>query len=185
MCFHHARAAARTGERGDLVLLAEQDRSRWDHALIAQGFVHLRGAMSSTGLTPLHIEAGIASVHAGARRFEDTDWAALSRYYDTLLELKPTAVVRLNAAIACAYAMGPATGLTQLDALAGTARLTHYALYHAARGDLLLKLGRAAHAGDSLRRALECPVNGAERDYLTRRLLACEALAPATPAQVA
>jgi len=73
----------------------------------------------------------------------------------------------------------------QLDALAGTARLTHYALYHAARGDLLLKLGRAAHAGNSLRRALECPVNGAERAYLTRKLLACEAPAPATPAQVA
>jgi RNA polymerase sigma-70 factor (ECF subfamily) len=185
MCFHHARAAARTGERGDLVLLAEQDRSRWDHALIAQGFVHLSGAMSSTGLTPLHIEAGIASVHAGARRFEDTDWAALSRYYATLLELKPTAVVRLNAAIACAYATGPATGLTQLDALAGSARLTHYALYHAARGDLLLKLGRTALAGDSLRRALECPLNGAEREYLTRKLLACEAPAAATPAQVA
>src|SRR5438094_55847 len=82
MCFHHARAAARTGERGDLVLLAEQDRSRWDHALIAQGFVHLRGAMSSSALTPLHLEAGIASVHAGARRFQDTDWAALARYYD-------------------------------------------------------------------------------------------------------
>src|SRR5205814_9205602 len=137
MCFHHARAAARTGERGDLVLLAEQDRSRWDHALIAQGFVHLRGAMSSSALTPLHLEAGIASVHAGARRFQDTDWAALSRYYSTLLELKPTAVVQLNAAIACAYAHGPAAGLTQLDALAGTERLTHYALYHAARGDLL------------------------------------------------
>src|SRR5437762_2486770 len=134
---------ARLAERGDLVLLAEQDRSRWDHALIAQGFVHLRGAMSSSALTPLHLEAGIASVHAGARRFQDTDWAALSRYYDTLLELKPTAVVQLNAAIACAYANGPATGLTQLDALAGRARLTHYALYHAAGGGLLLKRGRA------------------------------------------
>ena len=102
----------------------------------------------------------------------------------TLLELKPTAVVQLNAAIACAYANGPATGLTQLDALAGSARLTHYALYHAARGDLLLKLGRAAHAGDSLRRALECPVNGAERAYLTRKLLACEAPGAAAPAQL-
>src|SRR5437879_10500899 len=140
---------------------SEQYCTFCDHGLIAHGFAHRRCAMSSTALTPLHLEAGIASVHAGARRFEDTDWAALSRYYDTLLELKPTVVVRLNAAIACAYATGPATGLTQLDALAGTARLTHYALYHAARGDLLLKLGRAAHAGNSLRRALECPVNGA------------------------
>jgi RNA polymerase sigma-70 factor (ECF subfamily) len=134
--------------------------------------------MSSKALTALHIEAGIASVHAGAASFEDTDWAALTRYYDTLLELKPTAVVRLNAAIACAYARGPAVGLARLDALEGTARLSGYALYHASRGDLLLKLGRRTEAADALRRALECPLNGAERDYLSRRLAASEAVAP-------
>jgi RNA polymerase sigma-70 factor (ECF subfamily) len=75
-------------------------------------------------------------------------------------------------------------GLTQLEALAGNARLTHYALYHAARGDLLLKLGRAAQAGESLRRALECPVNGAEREYLTRKLRSCEAPAQAALARL-
>jgi RNA polymerase sigma-70 factor (ECF subfamily) len=88
-------------------------------------------------------------------------------------------VVQLNAAIACAYANGAAAGLGQLEGLAGSARLTGYALYHAARGDLLLKLGRPAQARESLQRALECPVNGAERAYLTRKLHACEAPAQA------
>lgn len=172
MCFHHARAAARTAEGGDLILLAEQDRGRWDQALIARGFTHLHAAMSTDTLTALHLEAGIASVHAGTPSFEETDWHALTRYYEGLVELKPTPVVRLNAAIVCAYAQSPAAGLEQLDALAGEGQLSRYALYHAARGDLLAKLGRPAEAAAALGRALKCPVNGAERDYLTRRLRA-------------
>ena len=175
ICFHHARAAARTGETGDLVLLADQDRSLWDHALIAHGFAHLESAMSADALSALHVEAGIASVHAGAPSFEATDWASLTGYYRTLLEVKPTAVVQLNAAIACAYADSPARGLEELDALEDDARLTHYALYHAARADLLLKLNRGTDAADALRRALGCPLNGAERACLTRRLRTCEA----------
>jgi RNA polymerase sigma-70 factor (ECF subfamily) len=98
-----------------------------------------------------------------------------------LLEVKPTAVVQLNAAIACAYAEGPTRGLEQLDALSEDARLTHYALYHAARGDLLMKLERTAAAAAALKRALECPLNGAERSYLTKRLRACEAPALVPP----
>jgi RNA polymerase sigma-70 factor, ECF subfamily len=170
MCFHHARAAARTGPAGDLILLAEQDRSRWDAALIARGFGHLRAAMRSHELSALHLEAGIASVHAGARSFEETDWQQLARCYETLLKLKPTPVVRLNAAIVTAYAVNAATGLAGLDALEGEKKLEHYAPYHAARGELLTKLGREAEAAAALERALECPVNGAEREYLTRNL---------------
>jgi RNA polymerase sigma-70 factor, ECF subfamily len=177
MCFHHARAAARTSEAGDLVLLAEQDRSRWDGALLARGFAHLKAAMSAQELSALHLEAGIAAVHASARSFEATDWNQLAHYYDTLIELKPTAVVQLNAAIARAYAEGPAVGLAQLDALSGNARLAGYAPYHAARGDLLLKLERCSEASEALARALECPVNGAEREYLARRLRSCKAAA--------
>jgi RNA polymerase sigma-70 factor (ECF subfamily) len=173
MCFHHARAAARTGEAGDLVLLPEQDRSRWDASLLARGFVHLRAAMSSKELTALHLEAGIAAVHASARSFAETDCAALLHYYEALAEMKPTAVVKLNAAIARAYAEGPAVGLAQLDALAGNARLARYAPYHAARGDLLLRLERRTEAGEALTQALRCPLNGAERDYLARKLRAC------------
>jgi RNA polymerase sigma-70 factor (ECF subfamily) len=183
LCFHHARAAARTGERGEVVLLAEQDRSRWDHALIARGFGHLERAMSAPALTALHLEAGIASVHAGARSFADTDWAALTNYYRSLLELKPTAVVQLNAAIACAYAEGSGRGLAQLEALGEDTRLNGYALYHAARADLLSKLGRSGEAAQALKAALGCPLNGAERACLTRKLRACETPALVTPSQ--
>ena len=140
MCFHHARAAARTGETGDLVVLAEQDRTLWDRELLARGFVHLKNAMAAPRLTALHLEAGIAAVHAAAPSFDETDWEGLCRHYDALIELKDTPVVRLNAAIARAYAEGAAAGLAQLDALAGQVKLGGYAPYHAARGDLLLKL---------------------------------------------
>ena len=174
MCFHHARAAARTGDAGDLLLLEQQDRSLWDPALIARGFEHLEAAMHSPHLTALHLEAGIAALHASAGSFEKTDWAAIGRYYDALLELKPTPVVKVNAAIARACAQGPAAGLEELDALAGHPRLSGYAPYHVARGDLLLKLERLIEARDALAQALRCPVNGAERDYLTRRLAECE-----------
>jgi len=176
MCFHHARAAVRTGDEGELVLLQDQDRRLWDAVLLAQGFEHLKRATTSAMLTPLHIEAGIAALHAAAGSFEDTDWPALCHHYDTLIELKDTPVVRLNAAIARAYAEGPASGLTQLEALAGNAKLRAYAPYHAARGDLLLKVRRAAEARDAFTQALGCPVNGAERDYLTKRLQDCARL---------
>lgn len=175
MCFHHARAAARTGPAGDLILLPEQDRSRWDASLIARGFGHLAAAMGASTLSALHLEAGIASVHAAARSFGETDWPQLARYYETLLALKPTPVVRLNAAIVTAYAVDPAAGLAELDALADEKKLAHYAPYHAARGELLVKLGRHTQAAAALRAALECPVNGAEREYLTKKLRSCAA----------
>jgi len=173
LCFQHARAAARTGVEGDLVLLQEQDRARWDAPTLARGFAHLKCAMRSPQLTALHLEAGIAALHAAAPSFEETDWAALCHHYETLIELKDTPVVRLNAAIARAYAHGPAAGLAELEALKGHAQLEGYAPYHAARGDLLLKLRRATEAGDALAQALACPVNGAERDYLTKKLQEC------------
>ena len=175
MCFHHARAAARTGPAGDLILLAGQDRSRWDGTLIARGFEHLCAAMTAPDVSALHLEAGIASVHAAARSFAETDWQQLARYYGMLLRLKPTPVVRLNAAIVTAYAVSAAAGLAELDALEGEKKLAHYAPYHAARAELLVKLGRGAQAATALKRALECPVNGAEREYLARRLRSCAA----------
>jgi RNA polymerase sigma-70 factor (ECF subfamily) len=173
ICFHHARAPARTGDSGGLILLADQDRGSWDHALIARGFGHLQSATSSMTVTALHLEAGIASVHAAAPSFDKTDWHALTHFYNRLIELKPTPVVQLNAAIACAYADGPEAGLARIDSLDGTRKLAGYALYHAARGDLLLRLARNSDAREALRRALSCPVNEAEREYLARKLGAC------------
>jgi predicted RNA polymerase sigma factor len=173
LCFQHARAASRTGDEGELLLLAEQDRSRWDPHLLARGFEHLQRATSAAELTALHLEAGIAALHAAARSFEETDWTGLCRHYETLIELKDTPVVRLNAAIARAHADGPAAGLERLDELSKNAQLRRYAPYHAARGDLLLKLRRPVEARDALTLALGCPLNGIEREYLTRRLSQC------------
>ncbi len=170
VCFHHARAAARTAEQGALVLLEEQDRTRWDYALIHRGFAHLKCAMTSATLTALHLEAGIASVHVSAASFADTDWEALAHYYRALLELKPTVVVRVNAALVSAYTHGAAVGLARLDELAGHGSLSDYAPYHAARGALLKRLGRPAQAADALRRALSCAINGAERAHLSAEL---------------
>ncbi len=173
ICFHHARADARTGATGALVLLAEQDRGRWDRALIRRGYEHLQNATGTETLTALHLEAGIAAVHVGAPSFETTDWRALSHHYAALEELKPTPVVRLNAAIALAYVEGPAAGLERLDALEGTRRLAGYAPFHAARGELALKLGRPHDAGEAFAKALACPINHAERGYLETKLQAC------------
>jgi len=174
ICFHHARAASREAASGALILLPDQDRSRWDRALIARGMAHLAAARTSEMLTPFHLEAAIASVHATAPSFAATDWAALARFYEMLEMLKPTPVVRLNAAIAHAEAAGPAAGLERLDLLACKARLAGYALYHAARGELLLRLDRRPDAATAFAAALACPVNEAERAHLMRRLGACD-----------
>jgi len=165
-----------------MILLQEQDRARWDRDLIARGFEHLRRSTDTDDLTALHIEAAIASVHAAAPSFGETDWGMLAHHYQALEELKPTPVVQLNAAIASAYAEGPAVGLARLDALAGARKLGSYALYHAARGDLLLKLDRRDEAREAFAAALACPLNGAERECIERKLNACApSTAPALP----
>jgi RNA polymerase sigma-70 factor (ECF subfamily) len=174
ICFHHARADARTDERGSMILLAEQDRALWDRDLIGRGVEHLRKSTDTNELTALHLEAAIASVHAAAASFAETDFAMLAHHYGALEELKPTPVVRLNAAIACAFAEGPAAGLARLDALAGARKLEPYALYHAARGDLLARLDRMSEAREAFAAALACSVNGAERACIERKLAACE-----------
>ena len=173
ICFHHARADARTDRDGAVILLPEQDRTLWDRALIARGFAHLQTAMASDALSPIHLEAAIASVHAAAPAFDATDWRLLSHYYGMLEELKPTPVVRLNAAIAYAHADGPAAGLRRLDDLAAARQIARYALFHAARGDLLLKLDRKDDAAAAFGAALNCPANDAERACLERKLQAC------------
>src|SRR5262249_29460332 len=173
ICLHHARADARTDERGAMILLAEQDRALWDRDLMARGVGHLRKSTDTDALTALHIEAAIASVHAAAPSFAETDWGMLARHYGALEEIKPTPVVRLNAAIACAFAEGPAAGLARLDALAGARKLEPYAPYHAARGDLLARLDRVREGREAFAAGLACPVNGAERACIERKLAAC------------
>ena len=181
ICFHHARADARTDEHGAMILLPEQDRTLWDRDLIARGFEQLRRSTDTEVLTALHVEAAIASVHAAAPSFAATDWGMIAHHYGALEELKPTPVVRLNAAIACAYADGPSAGLARLDDLAGARKLGGYALYHAARGDLLARLDRMGEARAAFSAALTCPVNGAERACIERKLSACSGEGPSAP----
>jgi RNA polymerase sigma-70 factor (ECF subfamily) len=173
LSFQHARASARIGNAGELLRLAEQNRRLWNRDLIGRGFAHLQQAMIARELSVYHVEAGAAAVHASAADFESTDWQQLAHYYAMLEELKPTPIVRLNAAVASAYAEGPRIALLKLDSLSGDRKLEDYALFHATRGDLLLKLGRREAARIAFRRALACPLSDPERAFIALRADSC------------
>ena len=173
LSFQHARASARIGNAGELLRLAEQNRRLWNRDLIGRGFAHLQQAMIARELSVYHVEAGAAAVHASAADFESTDWQQLAHYYAMLEELKPTPIVRLNAAVASAYAEGPRIALLKLDSLSGDRKLEDYALFHATRGDLLLKLGRREAARIAFRRALACPLSDPERAFFAVRADSC------------
>lgn len=172
MLLQHSRREARVGDSGELVLLEDQDRARWDHEMIDEGLARIDAAMRRGTPGPYQVQAAIASLHARAPRPEDTDWAQIAGLYGVLERMMPTAVVALNRAVAVAMADGPEHGLALVDALAG--RLDGYHLFHAARADLLRRLDRRAEAADAYRRALELATNATERAHLERRLAALQ-----------
>ena len=161
-----SRRPARTGPDGALVLLPDQDRSRWDRALVAEGQAIVRACLRRGRPGPYQLQAAIAAVHSDAPRAADTDWAQVLALYDQLLAVTPTAVVALNRAVAVAELHGPAAGLAGMDRL----DLPGYHLFHAVRADLLVRLGRTGEARAAYGRALELATNPAERDFLTGRL---------------
>jgi RNA polymerase sigma-70 factor, ECF subfamily len=165
-----ARRAARTGPAGELVLLAEQDRSRWDADRIAEGRALLEAALPGGSPGPYALQAAIAAVHDEAVDAARTDWPQVVALYDVLTDVAPSPVVALNRAVAVAMRDGPAAGLELLDALAADERLRGYHLLPAARADLLRRLGRAAEAAVAYEEALALVGNAAERAYLARRL---------------
>jgi RNA polymerase sigma-70 factor (ECF subfamily) len=167
---HEARAGARFDEHGGLVLLEEQDRAGWDHALIARAVHRLDTAMTRDRPGPYQLQAAIAAQHALARTFADTDWSAVRALYDLLYVVSPSPVVLLNRAVATRFTDGPEAALAEVDALADS--LGEYRLLHATRAELLRALGRDEPARDALRRALAMATNAAERDLLQRRLAA-------------
>jgi RNA polymerase sigma-70 factor (ECF subfamily) len=174
MLLQDARRAARTAPDGALVLLEEQDRSRWERAQIDEGLALVAaGRDGSPGAYAL--QAAIAAEHARARRFDETDWRRIVRLYDALLALQPTAIVALNRAVAVAMADGPSAGLAILDALADDPTLREYHLLPAARADLLRRLGRLADATREYERALALAQTRPERDFLARRIAECAA----------
>ncbi|MBW5481116.1 sigma-70 family RNA polymerase sigma factor [Streptomyces bambusae] len=160
-----SRIPARTGPGGEPVLLADQDRSRWNRMLVLRGLEALRRA----GHGPYSLQAAIAAHHARPVRYEDTDWAAIAALYGRLRELAPSPVVELNRAVAVGMAQGPAAGLELVDALAAEPALKDYHLLPSVRGDLLERLGRGREARTEFERAAALTRNARERALLLSR----------------
>jgi RNA polymerase sigma-70 factor (ECF subfamily) len=175
MALQAARFAARTDEAGDLVLLADQDRGRWDERLIAIGFHHFDRSMAGDEVSEYHVQAAIAATHARAHEGSSVDWPLILALYDQLVALNPSPVVRLNRAVAVAKVRGAAEGLAAIAPLERDPKLRRYHLLLAVRGQLLLETGRTAEAADAFRSALACTCNEPERRFLTRKLDACGA----------
>ena len=165
-----ARRPARTGPGGKLVLLADQDRSRWDHAKISEGSRLLDQAMRLRRPGPYQLQAAIAACHAAAADARDTDWAQIAALYAALASHEPTPVVHANRAVAVAMAEGPAAGLAILDGLDNGGHGEGWHLLYACRADLLRRLGRTAEAASAYRAALALDPPPAEREFLARRL---------------
>ena len=168
MLLQHSRRAARIDPGGDLVLLDDQDRSRWDQDMVDEGLRTLDRAVELRAPGAYQLQAAIAAMHARAPRPEDTDWPEIASLYTALAARNPSPVVSLNRAVAIAMADGPGTGLPLVDELAD--ELDTYHLFHATRADLLRRLGRDAEADAAYRRALELATNPAERRFLEGRL---------------
>ncbi len=173
MALQGARLPARVDEAGDLVLLADQDRSRWDERLIAIGFHHFDRSIAGADVSEYHVQAAIAATHARAIDSRSVDWPLILELYDQLLSLNASPIVALNRAVAIAKVHGPADALAAVAPLDRDPKLRHYHLLLAVRGQLLLDLGRTDDAAEAFRAALACGCTDPERRLLTRRLEAC------------
>ncbi len=169
MLLHDSRRDTRLDEAGDLVILEAQDRRRWNHDQIAEALPLVEEALRG-GPGPFALQAAIAALHCEAAQAEDTDWPQIVRLYALLERLQPSPIVSLNRAAAVAMVDGPRPALTLIDALAAAGDLDRYHLLHAARADLLRRLGSAEEAAKSYARALALVTNDAERRFLARRL---------------
>jgi RNA polymerase sigma-70 factor (ECF subfamily) len=175
MLLIESRRATRTSGDGGLVLLADQDRSRWDHRLVAEGQGIVRRCLRRNQPGPYQIQAAINAVHSDAPTAAETDWGQILQLYDQLLSVAPGPVVALNRAVAVAEVQGPGPALTLVDGL----DLPDYYLFHAIRADLLRRLGRGGEAALAYEAAIARAGNAAERGFLERRLQ--EVTGPASP----
>jgi RNA polymerase sigma factor (sigma-70 family) len=174
MCLNAARLPARVDPSGNLSSLFDQDRSRWDQELVAEGLKLLELSATGSELTEYHVEAAIASIHGRAPRAEDTDWKTIVSLYDTLMTIRPSPIVALNRAIAVAQNEGPERGLEEIGAITGRNRLAEYPFYSAALGELEFRRGQHETARDHFRAALALARNPMERRFLDQRVSACE-----------
>ena len=170
MLLHESRRGARTSPDGEIVLLADQDRARWDGALIAEGRRQVEEALASRRFGSFTVQAAIAAVHAAAPSAAATDWAEIVGLYDVLLQAEPSPVIELNRAVAVAMRDGPAAGLALIDGILARGELDGYHLAHSARADLLRRLERPDEARAAYRRALEQSRQEPARRFLERRL---------------
>ena len=169
MLLHDARRDARSDDAGDLIVLEEQDRSLWHQEQIAEALPYVDETLRDSA-GPYALQAAIAALHCRAARAEDTDWRQIVQLYDVLERVQPSPIVSLNRAVAVAMADSPRSGLALIDALAASNDLDDYHLLHAARADLLRRIGWPAEAAKSYERALSFVTNDSERRYLERRL---------------
>lgn len=170
MLLHESRRAARVSADGELVLLEQQDRSTWDHALIREGIALVERALATRRFGPYTLQAAIAAVHAEARTPEATDWRQICALYAALFALQPSPVIELNRAAAVAMHEGPAAGLALIDALLARGELHDYHLVHAARADLYRRLGRRQEAQAAYGQAYALAKSEPERRYLEKRI---------------
>jgi RNA polymerase sigma-70 factor (ECF subfamily) len=175
MLLHESRRETRATEDGDLILLDEQDRSRWNRKLIDEGSQLVRTALSTQRIGPYSLQAAIAAVHASAASADETDWREIVGLYDLLLRLTPSPVVALNRSVAIAMRDGPEAGLAEVDQLLADGRLDGYQLAHAARADFCRRLGRNPEARKSYERAIKLTAQGPARRFLEKRLAALPA----------
>ncbi|MEM7337724.1 MAG: RNA polymerase sigma factor [Actinomycetota bacterium] len=170
MLFTDARRAGRLDERGELVLLEDQDRSQWDRAMIDQGHDVLGDALALNRIGPYQLQAAIAGAHSSAATWADTDWRSIVWMYGRLARLNPSPVVLLNRAVAISMAQGPEAGLGAIDEILARGHLGDYRYAHAARADLLRRLDRTDDARAAYERALALGGNEAEQQFLRRRI---------------
>lgn len=170
MLFHASRFATRVDTDGNLLLLADQDRSLWDRKLIQQAFIQLELAGHGTELTIHHLQAGIASFHAVAKDYESTNWNQIISFYDALLELDPSPVVKLNRAVAISMVEGPEAGLKELEWIQNDPAMPRYYLYHATLADLYRRLGNRSQAIRHYENTRKLARTQPERNFVERRL---------------
>jgi RNA polymerase sigma-70 factor (ECF subfamily) len=174
MCLNAARLPGRVDAAGNLSALLDQDRSAWDHELIAEGLKFLEFSAAGSELSDYHVEAAIASVHATASRTEDTDWERIVSLYDTLMTMNPSPIVALNRAIAIAQRDGPDRGLEAIASITARDRLSAYPFYEAALGELHFRSGRFDVAREHFTSARALARNAMERQFFDQRINECE-----------
>ena len=169
MLLHDSRREARVDSDGTLIILEEQDRNTWIKPQIVEGLAILDRAIKMEGMGPYRVQAAIAAVHAEASSADETDWPQIAALYTMLEKMQPSPVVKLNRAVAVAMHRGLDQGLGMIDQLGESGQLDRYHLFHAARADILRRLGRAKEASAADDRALELTTNESEQTYLRRR----------------